>query len=131
MFESALILEADHWRLWLSSKEPRKNWSYGQNVYFEVDPEYDDYTGSPRIWRKLSSIPKPVTTILHGEVPGSVDHEMVHFWTTPDTLSDLNARRHAGRANYSFADGHVERRKLEQTYAPTNSVDAWNPFTAR
>ena len=113
------------------SQRPPKNWSYGQNVYFELNPEFDDYAGSPRTWRKLSSLPKPVATILHAEVPGSVDHIMAHFWTTPETLSDIDARRHAGRANYTFADGHAERRTLEQIFAPTNSVDAWNPLTAR
>jgi hypothetical protein len=37
----------------------------------------------------------------------------------------------AGRANHTFPDDHVEKRALAQTFAPTNSVDAWNPFTAR
>jgi prepilin-type processing-associated H-X9-DG protein len=43
----------------------------------------------------------------------------------------VDTRRHAGKSNYSFADGHVEKRALIQTYSPTNSIDAWNPLTAR
>jgi len=34
-------------------------WSYGQNVYFELNPESDDYTGSPQTWRRVASIPIP------------------------------------------------------------------------
>lgn len=37
----------------------------------------------------------------------------------------------AGRANHTFADGQAENRALAQSFALTNSVDAWNPLTAR
>ncbi|MBI1177792.1 DUF1559 domain-containing protein [bacterium] len=113
------------------SQSRDKLWSYGQSVYFELNPEYDDYLGSPRTWRKVASIRKPVATILQAEVPGTVDHVMAHFWTAIDKPSDVDPERHGGKANYTFVDGHVEKRLLNQTYSPTSDLDCWNPAIAR
>lgn len=105
-------------------------WSYGQNVYFELDPDNDDYTGRPQTWRRASSVPFPSATILQAETPGSVDHVMPHFWMTPRDASDVDPRRHRGRANYNFVDGHAEALEFRATYDPTRQLDGWNPSLA-
>lgn len=106
-------------------------YSYGLNVYFELSPEADDYVGTPRTWRRLPEIPQPTVTLLLGEVPGTADHIMSHFWTAEEFGSDADLTRHVGRANYGFVDGHVGNRRPVEVYDPTRGVDAWNPSLAR
>ncbi len=106
-------------------------WSYGQNVYFELDAQNDDYAGSPQSWRRVASITHPSATITHAETPGNVDHVMPHFWMTPQDASDVDAQRHKNRSNYNFVDGHSEARKLSSTYDPKRQVDLWNPSLAQ
>jgi len=106
-------------------------WSYAQNVYFELDPENDDYIGSPQTWRRMSAVPHPSSTILQAETPGSVDHIMPHFWLTPEDASDVDKRRHQGRSNYTFVDGHAEALLFKSTYDPSQYVDNWDPFLAK
>jgi len=106
-------------------------WSYGQNVYFELDPQNDDYPGSPQSWRRVASIPHPSVTIFHAETPGTVDHVMPHFWMTPQDATDVDAQRHKNRSNYNFVDGHSEAREFRSTYDPTRQVDLWNPSLAQ
>jgi len=103
-------------------------WSYGQNVYFELNPEADDYVGRPRSWRRLASIPQPATTVLHADNATSADHIMPHFWMSLSDASDVETRRHGGRANFNFVDGHAVLLRLRVTYDPTNRLDQWNPL---
>jgi prepilin-type N-terminal cleavage/methylation domain-containing protein/prepilin-type processing-associated H-X9-DG protein len=105
-------------------------WSYGQNVYFELNPDNDDYAGAPQSWRRLASIPKPSATILHAETTGSVDHIMPHFWMTAADATDVDQHRHRKRSNYNFVDGHSEAQEFKATYDPTRRVDQWNPSLA-
>jgi len=106
-------------------------WSYGQNVYFELDPQNDDYAGSPQSWRRTASIPHPAGTILQAETPGSVDHVMPHFWMTPQDATDVDPQRHKSRSNYNFVDGHAEALAFRHTYDPAHGVDSWNPCLAQ
>jgi prepilin-type N-terminal cleavage/methylation domain-containing protein/prepilin-type processing-associated H-X9-DG protein len=105
-------------------------WSYAQNVYFELDPETDDYDGSPQSWRRVASIPRPAGTILHAETRAGADHIMPHYWTTPQDAADVDARRHRTRSNYNFVDGHAEARTFSHTFNLSNRVDMWNPGLA-
>ena len=112
-------------------------WSYGQSVYFELNPDNDDYIGSPQTWRKLASVPHPVTTILQAETSGSgsrmadtADHIMAHFWGTLQDACDVDSVRHKGRSNYNFVDGHAAARELRATFDPMKQLDLWNPFLA-
>ena len=105
-------------------------WSYGQNVYYELNPDNDDYAGSPQTWRRVTSIPNPAATILHAETPGSVDHVMPHFWLTAADATDVDQHRHQRRSNYNFVDGHSEAREFTTTYDPTRQTDQWNPLLA-
>jgi prepilin-type processing-associated H-X9-DG protein/prepilin-type N-terminal cleavage/methylation domain-containing protein len=102
--------------------------SYALNVYFELDPDTDDYEGSPEQWRRSVALPSPARTILLAETDTSADHVMAHFWAQSEAGADVAEARHEGRANYLFADGHAESLGLEDTYAPGR--DLWNPSRA-
>ncbi len=103
--------------------------SYGLNVYFELGPD-DDYEGKPQTWRRVTAVPVPSATILFAETASTADHIMPNFWVAPSDAVDVASRRHLGRSNYTFVDGHGEARKLEQTYQPAQKVDAWHPGKA-
>jgi prepilin-type N-terminal cleavage/methylation domain-containing protein/prepilin-type processing-associated H-X9-DG protein len=106
-------------------------WSYGQNVYFELSPENDDYAGSPQSWRRAGTVPRPAATVLQAETRGSVDHIMPHFWMGPEDATDVDKNRHANRPNYNFVDGHAAPLPFVATYDPARQVDLWNPGLAR
>ena len=112
-------------------------WSYGQNVYFELNPDNDDYTGAPQTWRKMACVPHPTATILQAEMSGgspmseTADHIMAHFWVTSQDASDVDGMRHKGRSNYNFVDGHAAARELRATFDPCQRLDMWNPSAAR
>lgn len=103
--------------------------SYGLNVYFELHPDHDDYIGSPMTWRRRGDVTRPCTTILMAEVPGTTDHVMAHFWTSPADATDVAAKRHHGFAHYFMVDGHGEVLPLTATYLPPLR-DHWNPALA-
>jgi prepilin-type N-terminal cleavage/methylation domain-containing protein/prepilin-type processing-associated H-X9-DG protein len=105
-------------------------WSYGQNVYFELNPDTDDYPGSPHTWRKATVIPHPSATILQAETPGNVDHVMPHFWMTSQDATDVDVHRHKTRSNYNFVDGHSGALEFRRTYDPEHRLDLWNPCLA-
>jgi prepilin-type N-terminal cleavage/methylation domain-containing protein/prepilin-type processing-associated H-X9-DG protein len=102
-------------------------WSYGKNVYFELD---STETGG-QTWHKITQVRRSSAVILFGEVktsPGA-DHLMAHFWPTggnPEIAFD----RHK-HPNHLFADGHVEAKAFVDTYNPSASINLWNPATAR
>lgn len=100
-------------------------WSYGLNVYFELGPE-DDYEGSPQTWRKFSVVPEPGQTVLFGEIKGSVDHFMAHFWDQ-GSPPEVDVSRHGGQCNYAMVDGRVVAQSLTNTYDPSRSINLWNP----
>ena len=112
-------------------------WSYGQNVYFELNPDSDDYVGSPQTWRRVPLVPHPCATILQAEMSAggsmseTADHIMAHFWVTLEDASDVDRLRHKGRSNYNFVDGHSEGRKFRTTYDPACDIDFWDPALAR
>ena len=112
-------------------------WSYGQNVYFELNPKSDDYTGEPQTWRRLAKVPHPASTVLDAELSDqgndmsdSADHVMAHFWMSLADAAEVHPKRHKTRSNYSFVDGHAAARDLRSTYDPAKKVDAWNPGLA-
>jgi prepilin-type N-terminal cleavage/methylation domain-containing protein/prepilin-type processing-associated H-X9-DG protein len=104
-------------------------WSYGLNVYYELDAN-DDYAGSPQTWRRITQLHRPAVTVLFAENSSSTDHIMAHFWFTAAEVADLASDRHQKHANYTFADGHAERLPLERVFDPPQT-DRWNPLTAR
>jgi len=109
----------------------KTSWSYGQNVFFELDPKHDDYPGMPSTWRRISSVPRPALTILQGENAGDADHIMPHFWTSAADVTDVEPRRHRTRSIYTFVDGHAEALEFSRTFSPEKKMDLWNPSVAQ
>ena len=109
-------------------------YSYGLNVHFELDPDGDDYAGSPATWRRLERIPTPSRTILLAETRPVAfgDHVMAHLWRSPAAAKNALAHdRHAGRAHYAFCDGHVAALRVDETFLPAEGRNRWNPSLAR
>lgn len=106
--------------------------SYGLNVFFELDPEADDYEGAPTTWRRVITLPAPSHTILLAEMKtsSSADHIMAHFWTGSAENSEVAIDRHNECGHYVFADGHASALPVESIYAPHNGVNCWNPSLA-
>lgn len=106
-------------------------YSYGLNVFMEVDPKGDDYAGSPATWRKRRQIPKPKRTILVAEVKAVPfgDHLMCHMWSSLKAGENAVAHdRHGSESNYLFVDGHVEPLKIGDTFDPSANRNLWNPL---
>ena len=123
-------LQARHFRCPADRKRTTGT-SYGLNVFFELDPGFDDYEGAPQTWRTLASLPRAARTILLAEVPEQADHVMAHFWGGGGFGGDVASTRHTGRSHYAFADGHIELLPVEKTFAPSQAVNLWNPGLAR
>lgn len=123
------------WRAFLDGplhcpRDPRPaQCSFVLNVYFELDPDYDDYPGSPAIWRTLPSVPRPSSTVLLAEGATRADHAMAHFWEGDSGGGEIAKRRHGSRAHYAFADGHVELLPFGATWEAPR-VDRWCPAFA-
>lgn len=109
-------------------------YSYALNVYFELTPDGDDYTGSPATWRKPISLNHGSATILLAE-PKPVyyaDHIMGHLWTSAAGATNaVDVKRHALGSNYLFVDGHVATLPILATYDPAKGIDLWNPSLAK
>jgi prepilin-type processing-associated H-X9-DG protein len=108
-------------------------YSYGLNVHMELDPQGDDYFGSPSTWRKRRLIPRPKRTILVAEVKPVPfgDHLMCHMWSSLKAAENAVAYdRHASESHYLFVDGHVEPLALQETFNPAAKRNLWNPFLA-
>jgi prepilin-type N-terminal cleavage/methylation domain-containing protein/prepilin-type processing-associated H-X9-DG protein len=106
-------------------------YSYGLNVYFELDPEGDSYVGSPRQWRTFDSVPHPSGTVLLAEVPPLPygDHVMAHLWSSAKAAQVAVAhQRHGKRSNVVFVDGSARAVTLAEIYDPAKGVNLWNPL---
>lgn len=109
-------------------------YSYGLNVFMEVDPQGDDYVGSPATWRKRRQIPRPKRTILVAEVKPVPfgDHLMCHMWSSLKAAENAVAHdRHGSESHYLFVDGHVEPLRVGDTFDPTAKRNLWNPMLAQ
>lgn len=109
-------------------------YSYALNVHYELTLGGDDYDESPATWRKPVNLNRPSATILLGE-PKAVyfaDHVMCHQWTSANGAANaIDAKRHAGKANYLFADGHAETLPITSTFDPGKGINLWNPGLAK
>lgn len=119
---------AEHYRSPVDRRET--GIGFGLNVYFELDPGYDEYPGAPARWRRIVSLPRPAQTVLMAELveTTSVDHVMAHFWEGGGADGiEVAHDRHNGKSHYLFADGHVERLALKEVYDPANDRNLWHP----
>lgn len=108
-------------------------WSYGINVFFELGSG-DGYEGKPATWHKLINIERPGSTILLGELKGTLNHDhfMCHQWTSTATARSAVAYdRHSKKSNYLFVDGHAESLSVEATFDPVKNLNKWNPSKAQ
>lgn len=115
-----------------SSKPPL--WSYGLNVHFELNPDVDDYEGSPATWCRMANVERPCPTILLGEPRGvdEADYIKCHRWTSAKEASDaIDGLRHGKTSNYLYVDGHVKSLPVLTSYNPEKSVNRWNPALAK
>jgi prepilin-type processing-associated H-X9-DG protein len=104
-------------------------WSYGYNVYFELDANETD--GSS--WRRLSAIPRPAATVVFTELSDltSADHAMAHFWVQFDAPPEVDPDRHRPGTGVVFADGHAQTRDFKTLFDFNSEVDCFDPQTAR
>ncbi len=108
-------------------------YSYALNVHFELDPAGDSYAGQPNTWRKTWQIPSPERTILLAQTRPVMfgDHLMAHLWSGNNAArNSLSHTIHDGRANYLFADGHVELLPLQTVFDPSQNINLFNPISA-
>ncbi|PTX95377.1 hypothetical protein DB345_13970 [Spartobacteria bacterium LR76] len=120
--------------------------SYAMNVFFELTSERrytpagmpimsrDSYAGSPATWHRLVNVNYPTRTVLLAENANSsagADHFMAHQWTT-DTAAQVavDSKRHGGRSNFAFVDGHIETLPVEKTFDLGANLNRWNPLYA-
>ncbi|MCC7086475.1 MAG: DUF1559 domain-containing protein [Pirellulales bacterium] len=113
--------------------EPR-DWSYGQNVWFELTPmEMLELTGNANgpTYRHLRCVPTTSRTVLTAEirVVGYADHAMGHLWYQGGK-PEVDAQRHNGVSNYLWVDGHVSANQFDETFDIENRVDRWDPGRA-
>ncbi len=109
-------------------------YSYGLNVFYELNPNGDDYAGSPATYDRLVKIPHPARTILLAETHPVAfgDHFMSHQWSSLTAARNaVSHERHDGKSNFIFADGHAETLSIAETFDPSNHINAWNPGLAQ
>lgn len=107
-------------------------YSYALNVFFELDPDGDDYWGAPATWRRLNQIAKPSKTILLAEPRPAAyaDHFMCHLWSGINAARNaVKHDRHNGKSHFLFVDGHVELLKIQDTFS-NRTNNRWNPAAA-
>jgi len=109
-------------------KRRNSDWSYGKSVYPELSAQE---TGGPT-WPRLGDLPNASATVLFAEKAGGsmADHFMAHFWADGGE-PEVDRKRHETRSNYIFGDGHAAAALFKTTYDPQQSIDRWNPETAR
>lgn len=99
------------------------------NVYFELDPEHDDYEGAPKHWRNLASVPAPSSTVLVVMAPGTADHVMAQYVTS--RASDLPAPRKGRRQGcVLWLDGRASMENPGSLLDPPAGVDHFHPEKA-
>lgn len=110
-------------------------WSYGKNVWFELDGYETGYALGIAWPQKGPTYPRfrNVTatgkTVLFAEVDGQQDHLMAHFWLSGGE-PEVAPRRHAGLSNYLWVDAHATTAAFESTFDLDKPVDHWNPGAA-
>ncbi len=111
-----------------SGDAQRNRYSYGINVYLQLDPAFDDYAGKPVRWHKAPLVAQPGRTVLFASNrQQSSDHFMAHFWaSTGDDLTDIDLREE-GRAVYVYCDGHVAWQRPAEVFAPEAGINQWHP----
>ena len=100
------------------------------NVYFELDPEYDDYEGAPKTWRNFAGVPNPGATVLLATAYGTADHLMAQYFTA--AAKDLPAHRPGRKSGgVLWVDGHATLEAPGSLFEPSTRTDRFHPDKAR
>ena len=100
------------------------------NVYFELNPEYDDYEGAPKIWRDFMGVPQPSATILLIMAYGSADHVMAQYFS--GTAANFPApRKGRQKGCVLWVDGHVTLEPSGSMFDSGKGIDHFHPEKAR
>ena len=131
------VVSADFERFYRCPLDPHKSnnyWSYALNAFFELNPDNDDYQGSPQTWHRLVCIEHPARTVLLAEIKGAnnADHFMPETWGSMTSATNTLAyNRHIGLSNYLFLDGHIETLTVQSVYSPSGTPNLFNPSLAQ
>ncbi|MCP5543452.1 MAG: type II secretion system protein [Akkermansiaceae bacterium] len=99
------------------------------NVYFELDPDYDDYEGAPATWRVPSAVSAPASTVLLAMAHGREDHLMAQYFA--GTMDDLPAARPGSDVGcVVWVDGHVTLESGGALFDSKRSLDRFHPDKA-
>jgi hypothetical protein len=102
------------------------HWSYGKNVIFEYnqnwDPKYGDFSRLDRI-KRASNI------ILFGEINATQmsDHFMVDAWLDDGSNATVDSTRHRKTSNYIFCDTHAVPQAFTDMFNPSKGVNHFDP----
>lgn len=100
------------------------------NVYFELNPEYDDYEGAPKTWRNFMAVPQPSATLLLIMAFGSSDHVMAQYFS--GSAADFPApRKDRKKGCVLWVDGHVSLEMSGSMFDPTKGIDHFHPEKVR
>ncbi|MCA9241389.1 MAG: DUF1559 domain-containing protein [Planctomycetales bacterium] len=111
-----------------------KLWSYGKNVWFELNAaETGSVLGHAQgpTYPRLRCIPSTSRTVLVAELESgsTTDHIMAHFWRTGGA-PEVADRRHEGASNYLWVDAHVSTHPFTDTFNLAEPLDRWDPGMA-
>jgi prepilin-type N-terminal cleavage/methylation domain-containing protein len=100
------------------------------NVYFELNPEYDDYEGAPKSWRDFMSVPQPSRTVLLIMAYGSADHVMAQYFS--GTAADFPAPREGRKKGcVLWVDGHASLEANGSVFDSSLGIDRFHPEKTR
>jgi prepilin-type N-terminal cleavage/methylation domain-containing protein len=99
------------------------------NVYFELNPDYDDYEGAPQTWRKLDLVSRPDATVLVIMAAGTADHVMAQYFT--GRVDGLPAPRAGGKSGcVLWVDGSATMEPAGSVFDPSAGIDRFHPLKA-
>lgn len=114
--------------------DKKRERSYTINDFLTANPAGADHLN----FSILSKINRPEVTLLFGESAASDSSDHFHFapyygGNVPPAVFEYQVAtgRHAGSANYLFADGHVETLPITATFDSGKGINLWNPSLAK
>lgn len=100
------------------------------NVYFELNPDYDDYEGAPQSWRNLGLLPNPTATILLIMAPGNADHVMAQYFAG-HVANHPCATKNRRTGAVVWADGSATLEAQGSVFNQARGIDRFHPLKAR
>ena len=113
-------------------KRRNKTYSYGKNVWFELDASNSGGKLSGPLYCKLTQIRRQSAVVEFGEITETnmADHVMAHAWLMGGK-PEIDTTRHGKASNFTFLDGHVQTMAFAKTFDLRKQIDNWNPATAQ